>query len=119
MARSPYRLSEGEKRRVALAAVVLMKPEVLILDEPTAGQDGRYKEALAGVLADVAAMGVTPVVVTHDLDFAEAVADRWIWMRQGRLAAEGPPTKIRTALEKFYEDQAALGLDQPSYENFQ
>ena len=119
MARSPYRLSEGEKRRVALAAVVLMKPEVLILDEPTAGQDGRYKESLAGVLADIAAMGVTPVVVTHDLDFAQAVADRWIWMRQGQIQADGDPEKIRAELETFYADQAAFALDQASYENLQ
>jgi energy-coupling factor transport system ATP-binding protein len=107
LSRSPYRLSEGEKRRVSLGAVLLMQPEVMIMDEPTAGQDGRRKEDLAAILKDIVGMGVTPIVVTHDLDFAQAVADRWIWLCGGQVAADGPPHETRRELEAFYRKQAA------------
>ncbi|MFZ1200451.1 MAG: ABC transporter ATP-binding protein [Desulfobacterales bacterium] len=98
MDRSPYRLSEGEKKRVALASVLLMRPQVLLLDEPTAGQDGRCKEALAGILAFIALTGTATVMVTHDLEFAAAVADRWLWLQEGRIRADGGPRDIREKL---------------------
>jgi energy-coupling factor transporter ATP-binding protein EcfA2 len=98
MERSPFRLSEGEKRRVALASVLVMRPEVLVLDEPTAGQDGRNKEALAGVLAALSDMGIVTVVVTHDLDFARCAADRWILLHAGRVIADGQPDTVHANL---------------------
>ncbi|MEJ2168158.1 MAG: Fe(3+) dicitrate ABC transporter ATP-binding protein FecE, partial [Desulfobacterales bacterium] len=66
----------------------------LILDEPTVGQDGRFKEALAGLLRVFEDMGVTIIVVTHDLEFAQAVADRWIVLHDGRVAADGSPSDL-------------------------
>jgi energy-coupling factor transport system ATP-binding protein len=105
--RSPFRLSEGEKRRVALASVLVMRPAVLVLDEPTAGQDGRNKEALAGILAALSAMGITTVVVTHDLDFARCAADRWIVLRAGRIIADGQPDTLLAKL--------AVLLDHPGH----
>jgi energy-coupling factor transporter ATP-binding protein EcfA2 len=93
--RSPYRLSEGEKRRVALASILVMRPEVLVLDEPTAGQDGRFKETLVHICGSISEMGTAVVVVTHDLDFARASADRWVVMHAGRIAADGAPEEMR------------------------
>jgi energy-coupling factor transport system ATP-binding protein len=106
--RSPHRLSEGEKRRVALASVLLMRPAVLILDEPTAGLDGCMKEMLAGLLAQIVPMGVTPVVVTHDLDFAEATTDRWIWLQRGKIRSDGNPGCVRRQIN------AAEGINRRS-----
>lgn len=97
--RSPYRLSEGEKRRVALASILLMRPEILFLDEPTTGQDGSCKEALIEIIGLVAESGTITVVVTHDLDFAEASADRWLWLQNGELRADGASKVVRRKLE--------------------
>ena len=77
------------QRRVEMARALAVNPKILFLDEPTAGQDGQYKEALAGVLADIAAMGVTPVVVTHDLGFARQVAHRICFCDEGRIVEPG------------------------------
>jgi len=92
--RSPYRLSEGEKKRVAIASILVMRPDILILDEPTVGQDGRFKEALAKLLRIFEDLGVTIIVVTHDLEFAQAAAERWIVLHRGRVAADGPPADL-------------------------
>ncbi len=118
MDRSPYRLSEGEKKRVALASVLLMRPEVLVLDEPTAGQDGRCKEALAEILSRIALTGTATVVVTHDLDFAAAVADRWLWLQAGRIRAEGGPAAVREELAAAFLAPPALGEDPHRPERF-
>ncbi len=93
--RSPYRLSEGEKKRVAIASILAMQPDILILDEPTIGQDGRFKEALSSLLGVFEDMGVTIIVVTHDFEFAQAVADRWIVLHNGRVVADGSPKDFR------------------------
>jgi energy-coupling factor transporter ATP-binding protein EcfA2 len=92
--KSPYRLSEGEKKRVALASVLVLQPKLVILDEPTAGQDGRFREILAALLADLTGLGFTIIIVTHDLEFAEATADRWIVLHEGRLVADGSPRDL-------------------------
>lgn len=89
--RSPFRLSEGEKKRVALASVLGPKPLILALDEPTAGQDGRFRMNLANLLGSLRMRGVTILVVTHDLPFAQAVADRWVLLEEGEVVADGSP----------------------------
>jgi energy-coupling factor transporter ATP-binding protein EcfA2 len=88
---SPYRLSEGQKKRVAIASVLVAKPEVLVLDEPTVGQDGHFLETLAGLLVSLRERGFTIVIVTHDLEFAEAIADRLILVHEGKVADEATP----------------------------
>lgn len=94
--RSPYRLSEGEKRRVAMASVLAMAPKLLVLDEPTAGQDGRARMELARIIGHLSEAGCTVVVVTHDRAFAMAVADRCILIeKEGRVVSELAP-KERT-----------------------
>ena len=93
--RSPYRLSEGEKKRVAVASILAMEPDILVLDEPTVGQDGRFKEAIANILGDLEKLGITTIIVTHDLDFARATADRWIVLHNGQVVADGAPEDIQ------------------------
>ncbi len=92
--RSPYRLSEGEKKRVALASILAMQPEVLVLDEPTSGQDGRFRETLAILLGEFRDRGFTVLMATHDLDFARATADRWVILHEGRVVADGSPRDL-------------------------
>lgn len=87
--RSPYLLSEGQKKRVALASVMALNPKVLVLDEPTIGQDGRFLTELASLLLRLKESGIGIVVVTHDLMFAEALCDRWVWVEEGLVKEEG------------------------------
>ena len=92
--RSPYRLSEGEKKQVAIAAVLALEPEILVLDEPTVSQDAAGKEALAAWIAELAGQGIAVLVATHDLDFAAAVSDRWILLDKGRVQGDGAAEDI-------------------------
>ena len=92
--RSPYRLSEGEKKRVALASILAMRPQLLVIDEPTSGQDGQYREALAVLLAELKDRDFSVLVATHDLDFARATADRWVILFEGRVVADGSPEDL-------------------------
>ena len=92
--RSPYRLSEGEKKRVAICSVLAMEPEMLVLDEPTVGQDGRFRETLASALNSLARKGFTTLVVTHDLEFAGAVAGRWVLLEGGVITCDGAPGEV-------------------------
>ncbi len=92
--RSPYRLSEGEKKQAAIAAVLAAEPEVLLLDEPTVSQDAHGKQALAGRIGELARRGVAILVATHDLSFAAAVAQRAILLEGGKIRAEGTLEEI-------------------------
>lgn len=93
--RSPYRLSEGQKKRVSLAAALAVKPKLLVLDEPTVGQDGRFLEQLAGLLLELRRQGMTILIATHDLDFARALADQWIRLGPERKGTFEPcPEKL-------------------------
>ncbi len=96
LSRPPQRLSEGEKRRVAIAAVTAMQPELLVLDEPTAGQDAVSKEELTGLIAGLSESGTAVLVVTHDLEFARACAPRWILLSEGRVLMDAPADDVRT-----------------------
>lgn len=92
--RSPHRLSGGEKKRVALASVMITRPEVVLLDEPTAGLDPRSQDDIVGFLAACRGQGRTIVTATHDLHILEDIADRCVVLSAGRLLAEGPPAQI-------------------------
>lgn len=92
--RSPYRLSEGEKKQVAIAAVLAMDPEVLVLDEPTVGQDAAGKDALAAWIGELAGQGVAVLLATHDLDFAAACSTRWVLLDGGRVRGDGAAADI-------------------------
>ena len=92
--RTPFRLSEGEKKRVAIASVLAMRPSLIALDEPTVGQDESTRRALVALLRQLVERGHSVLVATHDLEFAEAVARRWLILKNGRISADGEPDAI-------------------------
>ncbi len=89
--RTPHHLSAGEKRRVALATVLSMKPKVLVLDEPTSGLDPTGRRELARLLVSLTQ---TQLVITHDLPFACELCPNSAVMSRGRIEALGPTTEI-------------------------
>lgn len=107
--RSPYRLSEGQKRRVALASIVAMHPGILVIDEPTVGQDGRFLEAIAGLISSLRDRGYTVILVTHDLEFALATSERWVVLHEGRKVADGKPEDLMA--DKNLMAIGAIGRD--------
>jgi cobalt/nickel transport system ATP-binding protein len=93
--RAPHQLSGGEKKRVAIASVLVTNPEVLLFDEPTAGLDPRTQGWLLELLVELRAAGKTIVLATHDLDVLEAVCTRALVLGEDhRLLAEGTPGHI-------------------------
>jgi len=93
--RAPYQLSGGEKKRVAIASVLVMNPEVLLFDEPTAALDPRTQQWLVDLIAELGSAGKTIVMATHDLDVLDVVADRCLVFSEGhRIVAEGPPRSV-------------------------
>jgi len=92
--RSPHALSGGEKRRVAIAGVLAMSPEVLVLDEPTAGLDPATRGDLLGVVRGLRGAGTSVVMVSHDLDEIAEVADRVCVMEGGKVQAVGAPGEV-------------------------
>ena len=98
--RSPFALSGGEKRRVAIAGVLAMSPEVLVLDDPTAGLDPATRAELLEVVRGLREAGTSVVMVSHDLDEIAEVADRVCVIAGGEVRAVGSPEQI------FYADPA-------------
>lgn len=92
--RSPFRLSEGEKKRVAFATALSVKPEVLILDEPTAGQDEFFRRELIALIKELQNEGKTVLLVTHDIEFAAETADRWIVLADGEIVGNERPEVV-------------------------
>ena len=93
----PFFLSKGEKRRLALASVYVLDPKVLIVDEPTTGQDMRFNEALFAMLKRLTGEGRAVVAVTHSIPIAARYADRFAVMKEGRIIASGSPRRILTS----------------------
>ncbi len=87
----PYDLSGGEKERAALAKILLAAPEILLLDEPTKGMDAAFKEEFAGILSVLRARGVAVLMVSHDIEFCAAYADRCALFFDGAITSEGTP----------------------------
>jgi energy-coupling factor transport system ATP-binding protein len=87
----PLRLSMGQKRRLSVATMLVLDPELLILDEPTTGQDQRHTDTLLAQLRRVNAQGTTLIVVTHDINLAMEYCTRLVVMEAGRVAFSGPP----------------------------
>ncbi len=92
--RSPHRLSGGEKKRVALASVLILDPEVLLLDEPTAALDPKSQGRVVDFLIGWGGGAKTIVTATHDLDVVEDIADYCFVFQNGRIAGEGTPAQI-------------------------
>ncbi len=92
--RSPHRLSGGEKKRVALASVLILDPEVLLLDEPTAALDPKSQGRVIDFLIGWGGGAKTVVTATHDLDIVEDIADHCYVFQSGRVVAGGAPKEI-------------------------
>lgn len=107
--RPPHQLSGGEKKRVTLADILAMEPELLLLDEPAASLDPANSRLLEGELNKLQSQGMALVVATHDIDFAWRWAERVLVFSQGRLLRDDVP-------EAVFADEALLrvcGLEQP------
>lgn len=108
--KSPFELSGGQMRRVAMAGVLAMHPELLVLDEPAAGLDPQSREDMLQLIQSLHRQGTTVVMVSHAMDDVARFATRAVVMDQGTVAMEGAPEEIfrhGEALEK-------MGLDVPS-----
>jgi cobalt/nickel transport system ATP-binding protein len=92
--RSPYRLSGGEKKRVALASVLVLDPDVLLLDEPTATLDPRSQSQLIDLIQEWKGSAKTVISATHQLEIVEDIADRIFVLEEGRVAAIGTTSEI-------------------------
>jgi energy-coupling factor transport system ATP-binding protein len=95
LGKSPFELSGGQMRRVAIAGVLAMEPEVLVLDEPTAGLDPRGQRELMDMFYELhKAKGLTVILVTHNMDDAARYADQVIVMHKGTVFLQGEPTEV-------------------------
>jgi energy-coupling factor transport system ATP-binding protein len=91
---SPLVLSGGEKKRLTLACILAWDPEVVILDEPTVGQDSIQKEKLTGTIKMLASSGKTVIVVSHDIEFLWPIQPRVVVMKAGRVVGDGPASRL-------------------------
>ena len=93
--RAPYQLSGGQKKRVAIASVLVMNPEVLLFDEPTAALDPRTQQWLIDLIVELNRAGKTIVLATHDLHRLDVLADRCVvFSEDHRIVAEGTPEVV-------------------------
>jgi|TARA_B110001454_G_scaffold38739_2_gene38167 ABC-type polar amino acid transport system ATPase subunit len=90
----PGNLSGGQKQRVAIARALAMKPEVILFDEPTSALDPELVGSVLNTIRGLADEGMTMIIVTHEINFARDVADRVVYLDQGRVAEEGPSSII-------------------------
>ncbi len=97
--RPPHRLSGGEKKRVALASVLVLDPEVLLLDEPTAALDPRSQSQIIDLLIGWGDGSKTVITATHDLGLVEDIADYCFVLQAGQVAAEGEPATVLSDLD--------------------
>ncbi|HEU5316488.1 MAG TPA: ATP-binding cassette domain-containing protein [Chloroflexota bacterium] len=106
---SPFMLSHGQKRRLSVATALMSDPDLLILDEPTFGQDRRHTTGLMALLDELRSQGRTVVVITHDMSLVAQHADRAIAVARGRVAFDGTPRAL------FGRDDALsqCGLERP------
>ena len=106
----PYDLSGGEQQRVALAKMLLRKPDLLVLDEPTKGLDACFKRKLTTILKSLQKNGMTVLMVTHDIEFCAEYADICAMFFDGKIVSEAPPRKF-FAENNFYTTSAKRMAD--------
>lgn len=107
--RSPFDLSGGQKRRVAIAGVLAMDPKVLVLDEPTAGLDPAGRDEMYRLIANIREKTPTIIMISHNMDEISRHADRILVMDGGRLAYDQTPDELFESVEKMEK----VGLDAP------
>lgn len=109
---SPFELSGGRQRLCAIAGILAMEPDVLVLDEPTAGLDPRSRVKLEAILDDIHDHGVTIIRVTHSMELA-ATADQVLVLSQSKLLMQGTPSQVFCAANDEALHKAGLGLPEP------
>ena len=107
--KSPFELSGGQMRRVALAGVLAMRPRILVLDEPTAGLDPRARDFLLNDVRRLHAEGTSVVMISHSMDDVARLATRVAVLEKGRLVMQGSPGEIFARVDKL----SSMGLDVP------
>ncbi|HTL38803.1 MAG TPA: amino acid ABC transporter ATP-binding protein [Kofleriaceae bacterium] len=90
----PHELSGGQQQRVAIARALAQDPDVLLFDEPTSALDPEMRDEVMGVIKDLAAGGMTMLVVTHEMQFAHDIATRVWVIDKGTIAEDGPPSQV-------------------------
>lgn len=115
MPRSPFELSGGQKRRVAMAGVLAMRPDVLILDEPAAALDPRGRETMLDLIVDLRARGVTIVFVSHSMEDVARISDRILVMVQGKIKYLASPESL---FQNSPSELAAVGITVPQPTEF-
>ena len=105
---SPFMLSGGERKRVALSSILAWDPKIVILDEPTIGQDHAQKERLRQFMVQLNAQGKTVIIVTHDIEFVAECKPQVVIMADGRIVSQGEANKVLT--DPKLVDQASLVL---------
>ncbi|MDO4432520.1 MAG: amino acid ABC transporter ATP-binding protein [Aerococcaceae bacterium] len=101
----PHQLSGGQKQRVAIARALTMQPDILLFDEPTSALDPEMVGEVLKVMKDLAELGLTMIVVTHEMEFAREVSDRVVFMDQGVIAEEGHPEELFTQPKELRTQQ--------------
>jgi ABC-type polar amino acid transport system ATPase subunit len=101
----PHELSGGQQQRVAIARALAQDPDVLLFDEPTSALDPEMRDEVMGVIRDLAAGGMTMLVVTHEMQFASDIASRVWVIDKGAIAEDGPPARVVAA------PQSAVGKE--------
>jgi polar amino acid transport system ATP-binding protein len=96
----PDRLSGGQQQRVAIVRALAMRPELMLLDEVTSALDPELVAEVLNVIRELAAGGMTMLIATHEMGFARDIANRVVFLDQGRILEEGPPAKIFSAPEE-------------------
>ena len=110
--RSPFELSGGEKRRVAIAGILACHPEYLIVDEPTAGLDPKGSQEMMDLFEDIHRQGTTIILVTHDMNLVLRYCDRVLVLEDGKLVADDKPSAF------FQQDMDRYSLETPALYRF-
>ena len=95
----PAELSGGQQQRAAIARALAMEPKLMLFDEPTSALDPEFIKEVLDVMTELAAEGMTMIVVTHEMGFARSVAQRVVFMDHGRIVEQAPPDQFFTAPE--------------------
>jgi energy-coupling factor transport system ATP-binding protein len=111
---NPFSLSGGERRRAAIASVLSMKPDYLVLDEPTAGLDSSGARTLTAAFRDLCSKGMAVIHVTHDMEIAMSMSDRIAVLERGALAVAGTPERVA----EYLSEHPVKGLVMPASARF-
>ncbi|MGL4790799.1 MAG: energy-coupling factor transporter ATPase [Anaerotignaceae bacterium] len=112
--KSPFDLSGGQKRRVAIAGILAMKPEVLVLDEPTAGLDPKGRDEILNAIKEMhERLGITVILVSHSMEDVARLVSRIIVMHQGKVQMTGTPKEVFSTVKIL--EEIGLGAPQVSY----